>query len=552
MSIYIQPINPIPEETARVAHLAFPKGNRYLTLRDALGTIYNDQDFSDLFSSYGQSGVSPWRLALICVMQFMEDLPDRQAAEAVRSRIDWKYALSLELGDPGFDFSVLSEFRTRLIAGKAEQKLLDRLLDACKERGWLKARGKQRTDSTHILAAIRTLNRLEVMGETLRAALNALATIAPEWLQAWVPPVWFERYGRAVEEYRLPKGVDARKVYAETIGTDGMQLLAALWSETTPIALRQISVVETLRQTWVHQFSVSEGQVRLRAANDLPPAGERMDSPYDPDARYGNKRSTTWTGYKVHLTETCDENQVHLITHVITTHAHQADVAQTEPIHAALQAKALLPEQHMVDAGFVDANLLVTSQKQYGVELIGPVRPNVSWQAKTPGAYDIDQFQVHWQTKRVTCPQGQKSQQWHPAVDAWGNHVIHVRFSRSQCRQCASRPLCTRAKTDPRELTLRPQAEYQALQVVRQQQTTKAWQQSYKQRAGIEGTLSQDLNAFGLRRSRYLGLAKTRLQHILTSTAMNIVRLTAWLQGLPHARTRTSRFARLAPVLDYV
>ena len=101
-------------------------------------------------------------------------------------------------------------------------------------------------------------------------------------------------------------------------------------------------------------------------------------------------------------------------------------------------------------------------------------------------------------------------------------------------------------------MTLRPQAEYQALQVVRQQQTTQAWQQTYKQRAGIEGTLSQGLNAFGLRRARYLGLAKTRLQHILTSTAMNIVRLTAWLQGLPHARTRTSRFARLAPVLDYV
>lgn len=261
----------------------------------------------------------------------------------------------------------------------------------------MKARGKQRTDSTHILAAIRTLNRLEVIGETLRAVLNTLAIVAPEWLQDWVPPVWFERYGRAVDEYRLPKGVDARKVYAETIGTDGMQLLEVLWADDTPIALRQMPVVETSRQTWVHQFSVSEGQVRLRAAKDLPPAGKRLDSPSDPDARYANKRATTWTGYKVHLTETCDENQVHLITHVITTHAHQADVAQTEPIHAALPAKALLPEQHSVDAGFVAAHLLVTSQKQYGVELIGPVRPHVSWQDKTPGGYDLSQFQVHWQ-----------------------------------------------------------------------------------------------------------------------------------------------------------
>jgi len=143
----------------------------------------------------------------------------------VRSRLDWQDALGLELTDPGFDFSVLSEFRTRLVTGKAEQKLLERLLDAFKARGWLKAGGQQRTDSTPSLAASRTLNRLEGLGETLRAALNALATVAPEWLQAWVPPVWFERYGYVVEEYRLPKGVEARKVYAETIATDGIAVV---------------------------------------------------------------------------------------------------------------------------------------------------------------------------------------------------------------------------------------------------------------------------------------------------------------------------------------
>lgn len=552
MSVHVKLIEPIPEETVRVARLAFPKGNRYMTLRDEIGTIYTDRDFADLFSPYGQSAVSPWRLALICVMQFIEDLTDRQAAEAVRSRIDWKYALSLELSAPGFDFSVLCEFRTRLVAGNAEQKLLERLLETFKARGWVKARGKQRTDSTHVLAAIRTLNRLEGIGETLRSALNVLATIAPDWLQGWVPSVWFERYGRAVDEYRLPKGVEARKVYAETIGTDGVQLLEALWSDTAPMALRQISAVEILRQTWVHQFYVDNEQVRLRAAKELPPAGERLDSPYDPDARYGNKRSMTWTGYKVHLTETCDENQVHLITHVITTHAHQSDVAQTEKIHAALKPKALLPKQHIVDAGFVDANLIVTSQKQYGVELVGPVRPNVSWQANTPGGYDISQFAVNWKTKRVTCPQGKKSNQWKPTVDAWANQIIHVQFPRSQCLQCPSRHLCTRSKTEPRELTLRTQAEYQALQSARQQQETEAWKQTYNRRAGIEGTLSQGVNAFSLRRSRYLGLAKTRLQHILTSTAINLVRMVAWLRGIPHAQTRISRFAALAPEPDYV
>ena len=188
-------------------------------------------------------------------------------------------------------------------------------------------------------AAISTLNRLECVGETLRATLNALATVAPDWLQEWVPPEWFDRYGRAVEEYRLPKGIAARKEYAETIGKDGIQLLISLYEdETTPQWLRQIPVVYILRQTWMHQYYIDNGQVCWRAAADLPPAGNRFDSPYDSDARYGNKRSTTWTGYKVHITETCDVDSVHLITNVETTHAHLSDVDQTEPIHEALSA----------------------------------------------------------------------------------------------------------------------------------------------------------------------------------------------------------------------
>ncbi len=180
MSLKPTPIEPVPEQTVRVARTAFPKGNPYLLLRDELGTIYRDEDFADLFPNVGQAGLSPWRLALVTVMQFRENLSDRQAAEAVRARIDWKYLLGLELTDPGFDFSVLSEFRTRLLNGAAEERLLQKLLERCGELGLVKARGKQRTDSTHVLASIRVLNRLELVAETLRAALNQLATLAPE------------------------------------------------------------------------------------------------------------------------------------------------------------------------------------------------------------------------------------------------------------------------------------------------------------------------------------------------------------------------------------
>src|SRR5213595_2139712 len=140
----------IPDETVRVARAAFPKGSRAMQLRDQLGVVYADARFAALFARRGRPAETPWRLALVTVLQFAEGLSDRQAADAVRGRIDWKYALGLPLEDPGFDFSVLSEFRTRLVEGNAEHRLLDVLLDRCKAQGLLRARGRQRTDSTHV------------------------------------------------------------------------------------------------------------------------------------------------------------------------------------------------------------------------------------------------------------------------------------------------------------------------------------------------------------------------------------------------------------------
>src|SRR5690348_5819081 len=179
MSLRVEESVPIPDETVRVAQAAFPKGNRYMAMRDVLGQIYEDASFAPLFSRTGRPAEAPWRLALVTVMQFAEGLSDRQTAEAVRARIDWKYTLALELSDLGFNFSVLSEFRGRLLAGSAEAILLDALLAQCTAQGLLKARGRQRTDSTHVLMAVRALNRLERVSETLRQALNALAELVP-------------------------------------------------------------------------------------------------------------------------------------------------------------------------------------------------------------------------------------------------------------------------------------------------------------------------------------------------------------------------------------
>ena len=308
MSLRPQPIGPIPEQTARVAHAAFPKGHPYLTLREHLGTIFQDEDFAALFPAWGYPGLPPWRLALVTLMQFRENLADRQAAEAVRARIDWKYLLGLDLTDPGFDFSVLSEFRDRLLAGSAEVLLLDKLLERCRTMGLLKARGQQRTDSTHVLAAIRVMTRLELVAETLRATLNELATVAPAWLQELAPLAWYERYGRRIEDTRLPQSQASRDACAQMVWEDGFALLDALEAPETPAHLRDLPVIATLRQTWQRHYDRVTGEgpayshpamssVRFKRNQELPPAAEGIESPYDPEARYRQKCDTPWTGY---------------------------------------------------------------------------------------------------------------------------------------------------------------------------------------------------------------------------------------------------------------
>lgn len=535
----------IPADTVRVAKAAFPKGNPCLLMRDKFGTFYQDAAFADLFSPVGQPALAPWRLSLVTVFQFAEGLTDRQAANAVRSRIDWKYALGLELEDPGFDPSVLCEFRGRLLEGGAERRLLDLMLLQLKAEGFLKERGRQRTDSSHVLAATRTINRLETVGETLRAALNSLAVMAPEWLRDWVPAEWYDRYGPRIEAQRFPKEAKERQALAETTGADGLQLLGRVAQADAPAWLREVPAVQILRQIWVQQYWVQGGKVGLRPAGNLPPSHLMLDSPYDPDARYGQKRGDTWSGYKVHLTESCDDQSVHLITDVQTTVATTADARLAEPIQTELEQKELLPREHLMDAGYVDAGLLVQSQAQRGVEVIGPVREDTSWQARTQGALDLTQFEIDWEQQRVICPHGKESVQWTPSRDRWDSPCIEVRFLPTDCKACPSREHCTRAPA--RELTLRPQAEYEALTAARKAQRSQEWKQRYRRRAGIEGTISEGVRAYGLRHCRYLGRAKAHLQHVATATAINWVRMAAWLSGSLHAQTRTSAFARLAP-----
>jgi transposase len=544
MSLRPQLLSPIPDETARVARAAFGNTNIYLTLRDQLGTIFTDEEFADLYPSRGRPVEAPWRLALVTVWQFVENLSDRQAADAVRGRIDWKYALGLELTDPGFDHSVLSEFRTRLIAGSAEQRLLDAVLDCCRERGWLKARGRQRTDSTQVLARVRAINRLECVAEALRYALNSLAVVAPAWLRAHSPAEWPERYGRRRDDSRLPAGQEERRAWARQTGEDGYALLALVVGPEAPAWLKEVPAIETLRQVWVQQFTVEAGQVRWRTeAEGIPPSALFISSPYDGEARYAKKHTTTWIGYKVHLTEACEDDAPHLITHVETTPGPVADGDATPRIHQALRAKDLLPGQHLTDTGYLDAELLVNSQKEYGVDLVGPTRPDYRWQAQAGEGFAACDFRVDWEGEQVTCPEGRISIGWTAAVDRGHNEVVKVKFSMRDCRACPSKAKCTKGKR--RTVTLRPREQYEALEAARSREGTEEFRQEYAKRAGVEGTISHGVRACGLRRSRYVGEAKTHLQHVATGAAINVIRISSWLLEKPREQTRTSAFARL-------
>lgn len=552
MSLQPQNTYPIPADTQRIAQAAFPKGNLYMRMRDELGEIYQDASYAELFPGRGQKAESPGRLAWVTVMQYSEGMSDRQAAEAVRARIDWKYVLGLELDDPGFNYSVLSEFRERLVAGQKEQLLLDELLSRLKELKLLKAGGQQRSDSTHILGAVRQLNRVEIVGETMRQGLNELSEFAPEWVKGIAKPEWFARYGRRFEQMRLPKEPGEREALLETIGEEGAFLLEEVRTAAEAEQLRELPGVEFLRQMWVQQYwrEVKEdGTVHLHVRGDdnQPPGAQRLHSPYDPEMRYSAKRERGWVGYKTQLTETSGEEDVHLITQVSTTLATESDMHALDKIHRTLEQKGLLPAEHLVDAGYVDAESLVSSRRDFDVSLCSPVREKVSWQAKAGQGFDLASFQIDWEKQIAICPHGQTSAEWRSRQQGDRKPVIQVRFPLAVCRACSVRSQCTKATTGGRAIAFLPREQHEALQRVRQEQNSQAFWEKYAQRCGIEGTISQAVRGYELRFARYIGLAKTNLQMTATAAAINLHRLFDWWQHRPRAQTRISAFAKLAP-----
>jgi transposase len=580
----VQPVAwPVPDPLIAAAVAAKYRGKRprplAVQIRDRLGEWLGDGLFAAAFGTRGRPGWSPSRLALVTVLQRAENLTDRGAAEAVRTRIDWQYLLGLGLDDPGFDHTVLAEFRARVAGAGLERVALDALLARLAADGLAGAGGKQRTDSTHVVAAVAALNRLELAGESVRAAVEALTAAHPDWVaQRICVSDWARRYGTPMTSWRPPASKAKQDELAIIYARDGYALLEAAYGDSSPAWLAEIPAVDVLRRVLLQNYTRvirADGREVIRRrekepdGDGLPPGHARIASPYDTDARWGAKRGELWLGYKLHVTETCDDpppcscpaaaagsaarpdrghgtgcahlTAPNLITHVATTGATVTDNQMTRLIDDGLAGQGLAPGRHYLDSGYLSAALVVSELARHGIALIGPLLADTSAQARAGNGYARADFTIDYDTQAVTCPQGRTSA-WRTPYAKRGKDTIMVTFSARDCGPCPARSQCTKGKR--RQLSLPPRDLAQAQAAARAAEKQIPFRADYARRAGVEGTIHQ-ATSHGARRARYRGLPRTRLDHVYMACALNLLRLEAYWNGTPLDRQRTSHLARL-------
>ncbi len=308
-----------------------------------------------------------------------------------------------------------------------------------------------------------------------------------------------------------------------------------------PAALVAAEPVGLLRRVWGQQFERLAGQVRPREKVDTCGA-ERIASPHDPDVRYGEHGGAGWEGYLLQWTETAAPEAPRIITDVATTPAGRRDCQQLDGIQARLAERDLLPEVHLSDMGYVTGETLASSAAR-GVQLIGPIQPDSSLQARTPGGLTLEQFEIDWGHQQARCPGGQTASTWSDSQNDYGADVVHIRFAAADCRVCPLQPRCMpKGPVGRHGRSLKVTATHPLVRQRRQVQNTPAFRQVYRKRAGVEASLSNAVRQHGARWARYRGLPKTSQQHIWLASAINLKRATAWLNG---RRPRIKRQAGL-------
>lgn len=519
MGLYPQDRSAIPTDTAEIGQKLIAEHNPYRIVGDQLKDLVVDAEFQDLYKTTGGPAISPVVLSLVLVFQMLEKLPDRAAVEAVRMRIDWKYALHLPLSDAGFAYTNLSHFRARLLAGGAEYRVFDRLVEQLVQLGFVQRRGKQRTDSTHILGAVANLSRLELVWETLRLALQGLQRYDATWLQQQVPGAFRDLYLPRRSDYQL----NEREVDQELsqVGADGAWLLQYL-QQQRPEVFQQVREVETLRQVWEQQFTLDEEGSAGGPRTKLN-GGGLIQSPHDREVRYSEKRGKGWQGYRGQLTETAEEKgQANFITDVDVTDAQQADVDALPDIQKRLLQRRLVPSEQFVDQGYVSTAQLAASHRN-GIRLVGPL-PQPPHQALFP----VNAFQFDLDHKQATCPGKRTSQSGTLSQRSDGSQEYVFSFGK-QCLACPLQSQCTQAK---RGRTVRYALDHPFLEQRLAEMQTETFWQNMKHRPPVEASISQMIR-LGARRARYRGLAKNRFQWIFTAVALNLRRLSnAYVRGI--------------------
>ncbi|WP_455357164.1 transposase [Streptomyces sp. SYSU K217416] len=378
---------------------------------------------------------------------------------------------------------------------------------------------------------MRRLNRIETVGESLRAALEEIAAISPGFVVPLLKEGWDQRYGRKVETSRLlgRAGASAQAL-AEQIGADGRELLDAIAADPVAAWMNTLPKVTVLRTVWDQQYErTRSGRLRLKEVEDLPPAAIRIHSPHDADARYSTKTTPAgeadleWVGSTCHLSESCDADTPNLVTDVHTTPATDPDVSATTDIQDKLIARDLTPGQHLMDAGYPSSANFAASARR-GITLIAPVIAATGRNAKK-GTFTPLDFTIDWKAGQARCPAGAVSRSMRP--DARG--LVTFRFRVRDCRPCPLRSTCTKALNPDlgRSITIHPQPVHQARVDAHRAQQGEDWAKIYRLRAGVESTISQAVRGPDLRHSRYRGLDKAHVQNVLTGMALNITRLGA-------------------------
>jgi transposase len=519
----------VPEDTAQVGQAILSEDSPYRRVGDEVQRFLHLGDFATMYSIGGRGAICPIILSLVTIFQFLENIPDRVAAEWVVVRLDWKYALHVPLNWMGFHYSDLSNFRKRLLEHGQERLLFEKVLSWVRSHGFLRKHGKQRTDSTHVLGQVARLSRLELVWETLRKVLRAIEKEAPAWYSVTIPAAFHEVYSVRQSDWRLSQEEIRQKM--QQAGADGYWLLDLLDTDAPP-KVQDLSEVETLRTVLAQQYKRQEGKVVARK----PPikGKEVVVSPHETEARWAKKREQEWQGYKLHATETVvekeeadrkegEEDDASFITDIQTSAANDGDSEMVDGIQARLQQRGLRPKKHYVDRGYVSgANLAHSADK--GTTLMGPALANNS---PKPEGYRQSDFQIDFERQEATCPQGELALGWCERPQEDGYVGVNIYF-RTRCDGCPERCQCTTSK-DGRTLKVSPYHEH--LEARRAEQQSEAFREEMKRRSAVEGTLSAVVRKHGARRARYRGQAKVHLQHLFTGAAVNVKRLTRALSA---------------------